>query len=372
MKAIHIILSIIIIAIIAFFLLFNIEKIIFRPTESTVQTGQTENNLLEMDIIAQDLEIPWEITFLPSGEILITERTGKLLIINSITKERQEIEIPEVSSKGEGGLLGMTLHPDFNKNNLIYLYITNNDNGNINNKINRYKLIDKNLTNKITILDNIPGAKYHDGGRIDFGPDEYLYVTTGDATKPKLSQDLNSLAGKILRLHDDGKIPKDNPFNSAIYSYGHRNPQGLAWDSEGNLWATEHGASSGQDELNLIIKGGNYGWPTIRGDETQSGMITSKINSGSSDTWAPSGIAYHDNSLLFVGLRGESLFQAKIKNGEVTELLAHYRKELGRLRAVVIGPNEKYLYISTSNTDGRGTVRGGGDKIIRIPLSTFK
>jgi len=195
-----------------------------------------------------------------------------------------------------------------------------------------------------------------------------------DSWHSELAQDINSLAGKILRLRDDGTYPEDNPFRNAVYSYGHRNPQGLAWDSDGNLWSTEHGRSgklSGMDELNLIEKGKNYGWPIIQGDESRDEMITPKVNSGPDETWAPAGMAFYDNSLFFSGLRGETLYEAKIENGNVVELKAHFRKEFGRLRAVVIGPNDN-LYISTSNTDGRGKERSGDDKIIKIPLDTFR
>jgi len=348
---------------------FNIEKIIFRPTSSELKQALSTNDF-NVDTFAQDLEIPWEIVFLDSGTALVTQRPGSLLIIG---EDKKEIEIPDVTQKVEGGLLGMALHPAFEENGFVYIYITDSKDGKITNRIERYKLIDATLTDKKIILDNIPGAPYHDGGRIEFGPDGLLYVTTGDATIDRLAQDLESLAGKILRLNDDGSIPEDNPFANAVYSYGHRNPQGLAWDADGNLWSTEHGRSgilSGMDELNLIEKGKNYGWPTIEGDETHEGMEEPKAHSGPDDTWAPAGLAYYDGSLFFSGLRGETLYEAQIENGEVIELKAHFRKEFGRLRAVVIGPDNS-LYISTSNTDGRGKERSGDDKIIKIPLEVF-
>jgi len=365
------ILIIVVIILILGFIYLNIEKIIFRPTSSEIKLALSINDLNNLEIVVQDLEIPWEIVFLPSSDILVTERPGKLLIIG---ENLEEIEIDGVTQKAEGGLLGMALHPNFENNNFIYIYITDSKDGKITNRIERYKLISSALSDKKIILDNIPGAPYHDGGRIGFGPDELLYVTTGDATQEELAQDIDSLAGKILRLNDDGSIPEDNPFGNAVYSYGHRNPQGLAWDLDGNLWSTEHGRSgrlSGMDELNLIEKGKNYGWPAIQGDETNQGMEEPKVHSGPDDTWAPAGLAYYDGSLFFSGLRGETLYEAKIENGEVIELIAHFRKEFGRLRAVVIGPDDS-LYISTSNTDGRGKERSGDDKIIKLPLEIFK
>ena len=207
-----------------------------------------------------------------------------------------------------------------------------------------------------------------------FGPDGYLYVTTGETGQSDLAQDTNSLAGKILRVASDGQIPADNPFSNAVYSYGHRNSQGLAWDDNGQLWATEHGRSglqSGYDELNLITKGANYGWPAIQGDESSPGMVAPVANSGPDETWAPAGLAYWDHSLFFGGLRGSTLYEAKILPGNKLELIGHFRNQLGRIRAVVAGP-DGFLYISTSNTDGRGQPKGGDDKILRVNPQIFR
>ena len=219
------------------------------------------------------------------------------------------------------------------------------------------------METKKIILDNIPAASNHNGGRIKFGPDGMLYITTGDASLADSAQDKNSLAGKILRLKDDGAIPPDNPFpDSPIYSFGHRNPQGLAWDTQGKLWAMEHG-SSASDELNLIKPGNNYGWPVIRGDEEETGLESPVIHSGQ-ETWAPSGLAYFDGSLFFAGLRGQGLYQAVIENEGVT-LQRYLDRNFGRLRDVVLGP-DNLLYILTSNRDGRGLPVAEDDQIIRI------
>mgnify|MGYP003393753187 FL=1 len=236
------------------------------------------------------------------------------------------------------------------------------------NRVSRFTYEDNNLENELIIVDKIPGAIYHDGGRIKFGPDGYLYITTGDATKPSLSQSKDSLAGKILRVTPEGNPAPNNPFNTAIYSYGHRNPQGIAWDSSGNLWATEHGrsgAKSGLDELNFIQAGNNYGWDIIEGIEQKTNMITPVINSGTDTTWAPAGIAFYKNSLFFAGLRGSTLYQAVLENNKVKELKKHFINQFGRIREVVLGP-DNMLYITTSNKDGRGVPKSGDDKIIKV------
>ncbi|MCP6719049.1 MAG: PQQ-dependent sugar dehydrogenase [Patescibacteria group bacterium] len=349
----------------------------YKPTPTIIESGlqqseiEPETELLQIEVIAEDLRIPWELAFLPSGEILVTERPGTL---QKIGKEKALITIEGVEHIGEGGLLGLTLHPNFVDNRWLYLYLTTEIGGGLMNRVERYHLEDNQLLDRTVIIENIPGALYHDGGRIAFGPDGLLYITTGDARNPSLAQDINSLAGKILRLKDDGGIPENNPFGNAVYSFGHRNSQGLAWDDKGRLWATEHGRSgllSGLDELNLIRKGENYGWPNIQGDESGQDMRKPVVQSGPDETWAPAGAAYLDGSIFFAGLRGESLYEAKISSeGTIESLVVHLRGDFGRLRAVVLGP-DGYLYITTSNTDGRGRIRIGDDKIIRINPGIF-
>ena len=322
----------------------------------------------KIEIIAEDLEIPWEIKFLPDGEMLITERGGSLLRIG---KDKNVIIIEGVRHIGEGGLLGLAIHPDFISNNWIYLYFTSDISGKIENRVERYKLdLNKNMIeDRKEIISGIPGAAFHDGGRIMFGPDGYLYITTGDATNEELSQDVSSLAGKILRVDQNGNIPPDNPFENAVYSHGHRNSQGIAWDGEGRLWATEHGrsgAQSGLDELNLIEKGRNYGWPVIEGSEAKEQMEPPIIQSGSDKTWAPAGAVFFNGSIFFAGLRGEALYKYDLKEKSLTE---YFKNEFGRLRAVALHDN--FIYLSTSNKDGRGTIRERDDKIIRISMELF-
>lgn len=316
-----------------------------------------------VEVIAENLNIPWEVAFLPfdfaqgeHGEILVTERPGNLLLI----KKKQKISIKGVKPIGEGGLLGIAIHPDFKNNQYVYLYYTYSNTGDDTlNRVVRFQLKNSKLINEQVIVNAIPGAVNHNGGRIKFGPDSFLYITTGDAQNPSLAQDKNSLAGKILRVTDEGKVE--------VYSYGHRNPQGLTWDNQGRLWATEHGPQA-MDELNLIEKGKNYGWPVIQGDEKREGMVSSVIQSGSDVTWAPAGAAYLGGSIFFGGLRGEALFKYNIVD---KSLKKYFSGEFGRIRAVVLSPNG-YLYITTSNTDGRGNPKEGDDKLIKINPNIFQ
>lgn len=317
--------------------------------------------------VAQNLEVPWALAFLPNNTILVTERSGQVLNINTQTGAQTLVATINVKQIGEGGLHGITLHPDFEANQYVYIYYTYAGDANQTlNRVSRYTYIDNSIRDETVIIDAIPGAANHNGGRIAFGPDEYLYITTGDAQQPSLAQDTNSHAGKILRVTDTGQTAPNNPFDNEIYSYGHRNPQGICWNENNLLLSTEHGPSgtqSGYDELNLIKPGVNYGWPEIQGDETKNGMQTALIQSGTS-TWAPAGAACLGTSIFFGGLRGNALYEAVMREGTV-ELKTHLSGELGRVRAVTVGP-DGMLYISTSNRDGRGIPSSGDDRIIRV------
>jgi glucose/arabinose dehydrogenase len=337
-----------------------------------IQELSPTNNSEDLPLITtitDGLEVPWDIEFLPDGSLLVTERAGRIVKVNPQTGDKNTIlTLSSVKQIGEGGLHGITLHPDFENNNYVYVYYTYEGNGtNTVNKVSRFTYSDSSLSNEVVLLDEIPGASNHDGGALSFGPDNLLYVATGDAQEPSFAQNQNSLAGKILRLKDDGTAAADNPFNNRTYSYGHRNSQGICWNSQGQLYSTEHGpsgAGSGYDELNLIQAGKNYGWPTIQGDQTQNGMQSPLLQSGNSDTWAPASAACINDSVFFGGLRGNALYEAVIK-GDGVELKTHLKGELGRIRAVTIGP-DSMIYISTSNRDGRGVPRGSDDKILRI------
>jgi len=357
-------LAAVILAVAAYFFINFVPKSGLQPDRQEESDSVQEPP--EVTVVAQNLEIPWGLVFLPDKSILFTERPGRVRVINKDGKLLPEplATIPSVKQIGEGGLLGLAVHPNFASNKYVYLYYTYSGEGdNTLNRVVRYKLEDGKLVGEEVIVDKIPGAANHNGGRIKFGPDNFLYITTGDAGSPSRAQNRNSLAGKILRVTDEGKPAPGNPFNSPVYSYGHRNPQGLAWDNEGRLWATEHGQSA-LDELNLIKQGVNYGWPTIRGNEKRAGMENPVLHSGPGITWAPSGAAYFSGSIFFGGLRGETLYEAVLESGQV-DLNGYLEGKFGRLRDVVLGP-DNFLYITTSNKDGRGVVREGDDKIIRV------
>ncbi len=329
------------------------------------QASQQQN----IEIVAQQLDIPWKAVVLPddAGTVLVTERSGSL---KRIGKDAKNYSIPGVTHIGEGGLLGMAVHPQFKENGWIYLYLTSQANGQTTNRVERYRYTAESLAERTVILDDIPGAAIHDGGALAFGPDSKLYVTTGDASNEELPQDTKSLAGKILRLNEDGSIPADNPFGNEVYSYGHRNPQGIAWDTQGRLWATEHGQSS-FDELNLIKKGANYGWPLIYGDEARPGMERPVVHSGASDTWAPAGLAYSEGALYFGGLRSRTLFKATLLEGNRVRISEHLNGQYGRLRGVT-AYKDQTLIVTTSNRDGRGRPSADDDKIIRVPLASLR
>ena len=333
---------------------------------------------VRVETVADNLTIPWSIDWLPNGDAIFTERNGNLRIIQD--GELQDAPLLSLDVAGvEGGMLGVAVDPSFSENGFIYLHYTYNEFIVTSNKIVRYHLNENTLTENKVLLDKIPGGPFHDGGRIQFGPDGKLYITTGDAGDPDSAQDLNSLAGKILRINSDGTIPDDNPWeNSPVYSMGHRNPQGMDWDGDGNLIATEHGPSgwmgNAHDELNLILPGVNYGWPEVIGDETREGMQNPILHTGD-DTWAPSGGEFYDgdkipqwNGRYFVAaLRGSHLHMIDfdLQNNRVISNEKLFQDDFGRLRDVQTGPDGN-LYILTSNQDGRGFPNSGDDKILRI------
>jgi glucose/arabinose dehydrogenase len=333
----------------------------FGKRGDTLQTETLKNyEIMDWDLVASGLKVPWEIAFLPDGRMLVTERPGTLKLIGSDTSHKVE----KVFHVGEGGLLGLTVDPDFSRNRYIYLYYTYNDPVGLTNRVSRFRLEEDSLGEEKAILDGIKGYRFHDGGRIKFGPDGKLYVTTGDAGETSLAQNLNSPNGKILRVNPDGSVPSDNPFsNSYVYSYGHRNPQGISWDHLGNLWATEHGPDA-RDEINLIIPGKNYGWPIVTGDTTGVDIQTPKLHSGEG-TWAPSGSEMVGNKLYFTGLAGRALYVYDLSSGELETLM---EGEFGRLRTVMRGPDGS-LYLLTSNLDGRNSDPDPeDDRIIRLNL----
>ena len=343
----------------------------FMPTESGASAGLAAEDV-ETETVAENLDVPWEVIALGEDRFLVTERTGDLLLIDNgeqhVIESFDDLDSPLL---GEGGLLGIVVHPEFDENGYLYVYQTV-DRESVENTVRRFE-IDREayeLRGETVIIDGIPSDRIHNGGRIAFGPDGHLYITTGDAADAELAQDTDSLAGKILRLNADGSVPEDNPFDNEVYSYGHRNAQGITWDGEGRLWSTEHGPTA-QDELNVVEADGNYGWPTITDTETHSEMETPAFSSGQHETWAPAGAAYSDGRVFFAGLRGERLYEAGVVDDEVVSFVGHFAEDFGRLRAVTLGPDEEYLYLTTSNTDGRGDERAGDDKLIRVPVEAF-
>lgn len=215
------------------------------------------------------------------------------------------------------------------------------------------------------MLDDIPSARFHDGGRIKFGPDDLLYVTTGDATDPPSAQNIDSVAGKLLRINTDGSAPEDNPYDNLVYSYGHRNSQGFDWNEDGKLFASEHGPTR-NDEINIIVKGENYGWPEIQCDEI-SEEFTNPIRCFDEFTLAPSGLAYYDGNLYVAGLRSAQIRKLTLDEAEENIISEEvFAEGLGRIREAVV--YEGYLYFTTSNRDGRGFPAESDDRILRVKL----
>ncbi|MEN6328686.1 MAG: PQQ-dependent sugar dehydrogenase [Methanobacteriaceae archaeon] len=321
--------------------------------------GQVQNTSNQAELMADNLEVPWAMAFLPDGRMIFTERPGKVKILDG--NQTRVVANLIVTANQESGLMGIAVDPNFNQNKYIYLYYTK---GSFN-RVSRFVLNDQ-LSNETVILDNIPSSPIHNGGRLKFGPDGKLYLTTGDAGNSNSAQDLNSLGGKILRLNPDGSTPSDNPFGNLVYSYGHRDPQGLSWSPDGTLYESEHGATK-NDEVNIIIRGGNYGWPLYQGNDTANGFIK-PVRAYTEFTLAPSGLAYYQGSLYLAGLRGNQLRQLKLSadGGSVAGEEALFQ-DLGRVRDVV--EYNDYLYISTSNRDGRGIPKSGDDRIIRVKVS---
>lgn len=354
-KKIHFLITAIIILLLIIFIfnLKNNNKII-----------EIENKKFETEIVVKNLDTPWAIDFLPSGEMIFTERLGRVNIFDFDKKEKTTIAEMQVTEISESGLAGIAVDPEFEENNFIYLYYTYEDEGVVWNRVSRFIFDGNELINEKILLDKIPAARFHDGGRIKFGPDGKLYITTGDATKPSTAQDIDSVSGKILRMNKDASIPTDNPFNNYVFSYGHRNPQGIAWDMELNrLYEAEHGPTK-RDEVNIIEKGKNYGWPTTC-DEPSN--FKNPIRCYTEFTLAPAGIAYYENNLYIAGLRGKQLRKlALAEDGETIINEEELFSDLGRIREVVA--YNGYLYIGTSNRDGRGIPRPNDDKIIRMKL----
>jgi glucose/arabinose dehydrogenase len=305
------------------------------------------------------LQAPWSIAFYESTALVSERDSARILALDAAGASTVVATIAEVDGSGEGGLLGIAVRDGY-----LYAYFT----AGTTNRIARYRLEGSapglRLGPPRTILDGIPAAGIHNGGRLAFGPDGMLYATAGDAGNGSRAQDLASLGGKILRLRPDGGVPADNPFpGSHVYSYGHRNPQGLAWTADGAMYASEFGQNT-WDELNLIKAGGNYGWPTVEGRAGDARFIDPIQQWATADA-SPSGMAFSQGDLYIANLRGQRLRQVPVAApGSATE---RYAGQYGRLRDVAVAPDGT-LWILTNNTDGRGTPGPGDDRILSVPV----
>ncbi len=333
-------------------------------------------------ILTKNLSTPWEILWGPDNYIWMTERTGVVSRVNPENGNKQQLLKIPVEAVGESGLLGMALHPDFQANPYVYLVYTYKTAGSMKEKLSRFRYDNSQLTGEEVLIENIAANTYHDGSRLLFGPDGKLYMTTGEAGNQPLAQDTSSLNGKILRINEDGSIPNDNPYkNSYIWTIGSRNPQGLDFGPTGILYESEHGPES-DDEINIIEKGHNYGWPTVAGycnevDEKafcETHDVTEPIQAYT-PTLAIAGIAYYGsdlipqwkNSLIVTSLKAGKLMILHLSEDakSIDSSTTVYDGTLGRLRDVCVSPDGR-IFFSTSNRDGRGTPNSGDDKIIMI------
>ena len=318
----------------------------------------------EPSVLVRNLAVPWAIAFLPDGDALVTERdTARLLRVTSHGAVRTVGTVPGVEPNGEGGLLGVAVSPSFARDRLVYLYLSTATD----NRIVRFRYPGGQIGPLDAVVTGIPRAGNHNGGRLAFGPDGMLWATTGEHGEPGLAQDRNSLGGKILRMTPDGRPAPGNPFGTLVWSYGHRNVEGLAWDAAGRMYATEFGQDR-FDEINRIVKGRNYGWPEVEGAGGHERGYTDPEVTWTPDQASPSGAAIAAGSLWVVALRGERLWQVPLgPAGQVGAPAAHFTGQFGRLRAVVRAPDGS-LWVTTNNRDGRGSPRPGDDKILVIPL----
>ncbi len=312
--------------------------------------------------LARGLVVPWGLAFLPNGNALVTEReSGDVHLVSKRGGKRHVGSIAGVdASWGEGGLMGVTLSPTFTEDRHVYLYFSSA----ADNRLVRMRFVGGELVDDEVLLSGVPVGTRHSGGRLAFGPDRKLYVTTGDANQPSNAQDETSLAGKILRVEPDGSVPSGNPFGNEVWSMGHRNVQGIDWDRKGRMWATEFGAST-RDELNRIIKGHNYGWPVVEGGDGSGPFHDPFVTWTPTDRCSPSGLTVARDRAWVAALDGEALFSVNIFGRKARRKVRHFHTRFGRIRTVERAPDGS-LWILTSNRDGRGRPHKGDDKVVRI------
>jgi glucose/arabinose dehydrogenase len=328
------------------------------PTTASPTTASPTGRPRATELL-KGLTSPWGLIALKDGTFLISERDTKRILRAEGLETEQLRTIEEAEPSGEGGLMGLAITADESR---VFAYYTAAED----NRIVAMSWDGRSLGEPEVILDGIPKAGIHDGGRIIVGPDGHLYVGTGDSGESQEAQDKSSLGGKILRVTVDGEPAPGNPFGDEVFSYGHRNVQGLAFDEEGRLWASEFGSQS-WDELNLIEKGNNYGWPLVEGSGEGQGLTNPKVVWRTSEA-SPSGLAYWQGDLWMAGLRGERLWQIPVEGTDTGDPVAHFEDEYGRLRTVVVSSDGQSLLLTGSNTDGRGDVREGDDRLWQISL----
>ena len=346
-----------------------------QPTHGSAATGTSTSTspstasaplpaVGEPTDVARGLRVPWGVAFLPDGGALVAERpTGRVVRIGADGGTSEAGTVPGVRDLGEGGLLGLAVAPDDPAT--VYAYFTSS---NDDNRVVRMPYRNGRLGEPTPLLTGIPAAGNHDGGRIVVGPDGNLWIGTGDAGQGEQAQDRDALGGKILHIRRDGSIPPENPFpSSPVWSYGHRNVQGLAFDSTGQLWATEFGQNT-WDELNKVVKGGNHGWPEVEGRGERDGFVDPQVVWPTADA-SPSGLAIVGDVAYVGALRGARLWQVPVAGGTAGRPVAVLDGDLGRLRTVVAAPDGGGLWLTTSNTDGRGSPRAGDDRLVRVALS---
>ncbi|MFE2053150.1 PQQ-dependent sugar dehydrogenase [Streptomyces sp. NPDC059459] len=337
---------------------------------ATEETPPAKGSVKVTRTVATGLRSPWGLAPLPGGGLLVSSRDDATLTrVDEKTGEKTELgEVPGVSASGEGGLLGIALSPDYASDRMVYAYFTSaSDNRIVRMRYDEKKPAGEQLSAPDTVFRGIPKGVIHNGGRIAFGPDKMLYAGTGESGDTGLSQDKKSLGGKILRMTPDGEPAPGNPFpDSTVYSYGHRNVQGLAWDDKQRLFAAEFGQDT-WDELNAISPGANYGWPEAEGEGGGSGF-RDPLAQWSTDEASPSGVAYAEGSAWMAGLRGERLWRVPLKGTEAAaDPQAFLDGEYGRLRTVAPAGGGK-LWLVTSNTDGRGDAKGDDDRILELEV----
>jgi len=328
-----------------------------QPTGATRILGTTTSDW-SMQVVSEDLDYPWDIA--RSGDrFVLTEKAGSIVVIENGRQQRYPLQTSDpIVHEGGAGLLGMALSRDFAQSGIAYFYHSYRASAGLTNKVIQARFDGTAWRETRVLLAGIPGHRLYNGGAIAIGPDGHLYVTTGWTANRERPQDRNNLAGKVLRMTLDGRAPQDNPFpGSLVYSYGHRNPQGMAWNPAGELFVVEHG-EIGHDEINRIRPGANYGWPLVQGSASRSGMEPAWIESGRS-TWAPAGAAFAGNELLVAALGSRELLVVD----EGSRTLTRVFSSGDRIRDVL--PAGRDLYVITTNRSPRGE-GPSRDRLLRL------